>query len=254
MDSHDYDSLETRDIIARAMVATTAEREALEESMVRRFAPLTRRLARKYSWRGCDFEDFMQVASIALVKAMRRFDPERGPFESYAKVTIEGDLKNHVRDYSWSIRPPRRIQEIQSDIRRCAEELAQDDGAMPGVVGIAKRLGAPVADVSEALAARSCHSPSSLDQPVGESGRPLSDSVCGGEHPFDDVDGQVALVQVCRGLTEDELELIRLRYFEDLSQREMAVVLGISQMQVSRRLTRLIARLRSQAREERWAS
>ena len=249
------DSLDTIDIIVRALQAPETERGLLEEHIVRRFAPMTRRLAQQYSWQGRDSEDLLQVANMSLIKAMRRFDPERGSFESYAKATISGELKNHLRDYSWSIKPPRRIQEMQSEIHRCTEEIAQSDGTIPRTVDLADRIGASVSDISEALSARSCHSPSSIDQPVGQSGRPLSDSLWSGDEPFEEVDGHVTLVQICRELTEDERELIRLRFFENLSQREIAEEIGVSQMQVSRRLTQVISRLRTRALEqEEWAS
>jgi RNA polymerase sigma-B factor len=255
VDPYELDSLETIDIIMRAHEASDNERSMLEDHIVRRYMPMTRRLSQQYSWHGWDSEDLLQVANMSLVKAMRRFDPARGSFESYAKATISGELKNHLRDYSWSIKPPRRIQEMQSEIHRCTEELAQCDGTIPSTATLADHIGAPVATISEALSARSCHSPTSIDQPIGQAGRPLSESLWNEDEPYAEVDGHVALVQICTELNEDERNLIRLRFFEGLSQREIAEEIGVSQMQVSRRLTQVLSRLRSKALEhEAWAS
>lgn len=255
MDPYEIDSCETIDIIMQAHEAPEHERTLLEEHIVRRYMPMTRRLAQQYAWHGWDSEDLLQVANMSLIKAMRRFDPARGSFESYAKATISGELKNHLRDYSWSIKPPRRIQEMQSEIHRCTEELAQSDGTTPNTVALADHIGAPVSAISEALSARSCHSPTSIDQPVGQTGRPLSESLWDEDEPYAEVDGHIALVQICNELTDDERKLIRLRFFENLSQREIAEEIGVSQMQVSRRLTQVISRLRHKALEHgEWAS
>lgn len=243
----DAAAMDTVDLLLLMRDASPVERDRLEEAVLRRFTPMTRRLASRYAGHGTDVDDLIQVADLALVKAMRRFDPERGAFESYAKATISGELKRHLRDFCWSIKPPRRIQEMHAQIQRSTEDLAQADGSLPGTPEIAGHLGSSVSAIGEALAARSCFTPASLDEPLGASGRSLGETVGSDDEPFEAVDNHVLLLQLCRDLTEPEMRLIELRFYDCLSQREIADILGVSQMQVSRNLARLLDKLRDRA-------
>jgi RNA polymerase sigma-B factor len=230
-----------------AQGACGAERARLEDELVRSYLPMTRRLAARFGHVGADADDLVQVANVGLVKAIRGFDASRGAFESYAKATISGELKKYLRDYCWSIRPPRRVQELQADVIRTSETLAQEEGAVPGSVELAEAMHASVSDIGEALSARSCYSPASLDGPSGTAGRPLGEFLADAEEPYAQVDGWVALGQICSGLSDEDRTLIRLRFYECMSQREIADEIGISQMQVSRRLTRMLDGLRARA-------
>ena len=250
MDPLRFNALSQSDTIAMltaAQGADRSERARLEEDIVRSYQPTARRLAGRYCGYGADIDDLVQVANMALVKAIRGFDPERGAFQAYAKATIDGDLKKYLRDYGWSIKPPRRVQELQAQLLRRAEEMAHRGGVQPSTTELAEAMDATISDIGEALAARSCYSPSSLDHPSGVAGRPLSEVVADQEQPYDRVDGWVSLVQICSDLDEQDRTLIRLRFYECMSQREIAEEIGVSQMQVSRRLTRLLEGLRAKA-------
>jgi RNA polymerase sigma-B factor len=245
-----FNTLSQSDTIALVTAAQSAEgseRARLEEDIVRAYQPTARRLASRFRGYGADIDDLSQVASIAVVKAIRGFDTERGAFQAYAKATIEGELKKHLRDHCWSIKPPRRVQELQTQLMRRTEAMAQEDGILPSITDLARAMDASPSDVSEALSARSCYSPSSLDHPMGLAGRPLSDDLADDEEQYDRIDGNVSLVQICSDLDEQDRTLIRLRFYECLSQREIADEMGVSQMQVSRRLTRLLDGLRATA-------
>ncbi len=194
-------------------------------------------------------DDLVQVANLALIKAIRRYDPEQGAFAPYATATISGELKRHLRDLCWVVKPPRRIQELQGRITKAIDLVAQQNGAQPDPATIAEAVDASVGETVEAIRARACFSPASLDRPSPTTGRSLADSLTDLDEPFEEVEGHVALVQICSDLDPADRRLIQLRYFEDKSQREMARELGISQMQVSRRLRRLIDDLRSRAGE-----
>lgn len=235
------------DLLEKARTANPADRALAEEEVVRRYLPMTRRLAKRFIGRGADTDDLFQVANLALVKAMRGFDADRGCFEAYSKASISGALKRHLRDHCWTIRPPRRVQDLQAQISQSTAEMVQQEGVLPAASALAEYMDASVIDITEALSARSCYTPSSLDEPLGQAGRSLSESLCTDVDPYDVVAGHVTLVQICAGLSSDDRELIRLRFYECLSQREIAEEIGVSQMQVSRLLARLLARLRQRA-------
>lgn len=250
MDPHCSDSSsapETIRMLVAAQRAPHPERDRLEDEIVRAYLPMARRLAGRFNGHGADSDDLVQVANVGLVKAIRGFDPDRGAFESYVKATINGELKKHLRDYCWSIKPPRRVQELQLRINHATESLAQVDGELPDSVELASAMDASVSDITEALSARSCYSPTSLDRPTGVTGRPLAEHLPDDEEPFERVDGVVSLLQICSELTDEDRTLIRLRFYECMSQREIAEELGTSQMQVSRMLTRLLGGLRAKA-------
>lgn len=239
---------DTHDLIEAAHAAASeTERALLEDEVVRRHLGLAQHLSARYAGRGADREDLVQVASFALVKAIRGFNHERGEFVPFATVTILGEIKKYFRDYCWGVRPPRRIQQMQADISSATERILQDDSEQPGVEDLARELDAGVDDVREAMAARSCFSPASLDQPVRESGRPLGESIPSEGSDYDFIDDWVTVGPLCRDLADDERELLRLRFVEDKTQQEIAEIVGVSQMQISRRLAKLLGRLRESA-------
>lgn len=240
--THEQDSLEL--LHAAQNAADCVTRSRIEEQIVLTYTPMTRRLASRFHGYGIDREDLDQVADIALVKAIRRFDATRGAFEPFATATVKGELKRHVRDFGWSIKPPRRVQELHSEVIRASAEITQHDGELPTTTRLAEAMETPEADVSEALTARSCYSPSSLDMPLGVAGRTLADDLADGDEQIEHVEEKLTLLQLCSGLSEDDRQLIKLRFYDSLSQREIAQELGVSQMHVSRRLSRLMGELR----------
>lgn len=238
---------DTAQLLEAATHATPAEREALEDEVVRRHLGLARQLASRYSGRGIDREDLIQVANYALVKAIRGFHHDRGEFVPFASVTILGELKKYFRDHGWGVRPPRRIQQLQADIAKASERRLQADAHAPNATEIADELGADVADITEAMAAKGCFSPTSLDQPAGASRQPLGEMLRMQETAYEFIDDWVTVGPLCRALPDDERELIRLRFVEDKTQQEIADLIGISQMQVSRRLAKVLDGLRAKA-------
>ncbi|WP_159085763.1 sigma-70 family RNA polymerase sigma factor [Aeromicrobium chenweiae] len=238
---------DTAALIEAAASAGPAERAALEDEVVRRHLGLARHLAGRYAGRGIDREDLVQVANFALVKSIRGFRHDRGEFVPFATVTILGEIKKHFRDHGWGVRPPRRIQQLQADISAASERIFHAEGHAPDATQIAAELGADLADVNEAMAARGCFSPTSLDQPVRDGGQPLGETLRWDESAFSFIDDWVTVGPLCRDLAEDERELIRLRFVEDKTQQEIADLVGVSQMQVSRRLAKLLDQLRAKA-------
>ncbi len=223
------------------------ERSRLEECVLKAHLAMARRLASRFTRSGADIDDLTQVACLALVKAIRRFNADRGEFEKYAHATINGELKKHLRDQCWSVRPPRRVQELHAQIGTATEALAQSVGEMPGVDVIAGRLDACESDVREALAARTCYRAISLDQPIDPSGHSMADSLSGDCDDFAAVDDSLWLAELLRGLNHHERQMLWLRFVDGRSQREIAELLGMSQMMVSRRLSVLLTELRSRA-------
>jgi RNA polymerase sigma-B factor len=238
---------DVRQLLEAAAVASPAEREMLEDEVVRRHLGLVHHLAGRYSGRGADREDLIQVASFALVKAIRGYDHAKGEFVPFATVTILGEIKKHFRDACWGVRPPRRIQQLQAGISMATERRLQSDAHMPGDTDLADDLDTDVSEIREALAARSCFSPTSLDQPMHVGGRPLGENLSMDETAFDFVEDWVTVGPLCQQLSDDERELLRLRFVEDKTQQEIADLIGVSQMQVSRRLSALLQTLRAAA-------
>lgn len=240
---------DTTDLLEKAADAEVQERAVLEDELVHRYLGLATHLAGRYAGRGADRDDLIQVASFALVKAIRGFHHDRGEFVPFATVTILGEIKKYFRDYCWGVRPPRRVQQLQADIAAATERRMHVDARTPGDDDLAAELDAEVADIREAQAARSCFSPSSLDQPTRIGGRPLGEGLSVEESAYDFIEEWVSVAPLCQRLTDAERELLRLRFVEDKSQQEIADIIGVSQMQVSRRLSKLLESLRSEVLE-----
>jgi RNA polymerase sigma-B factor len=216
------------------------------ESLVHEHLPMARHLALHYSGRGVELEELEQVANLALVKAAHGFDSGRGAFAPYAAATIRGDIKKFFRDHAWSVRPPRRIQELQAAITAATDP----DSAARDVDDLASELDVEPEDVVEALSARGCFRSESTDRPVGESGLTIGDTLQCTDDDLELIDEWVTFCRLCRELSTDERELLRMRFVEDLTQQEIADRLGISQMQVSRRLRAVLDGMRRNATAE----
>lgn len=239
----------TRALLALAHETTSeAEREEALDEVVRINMPVARTLAAPYAGRGIPLEDLEQVAFMALVRAARGFHPDRsGDFLAYAVPTIRGEVKKHFRDHGWTVRPPRRIQELQAEVVRTRSELEQSTGREPDLAEIAERIGEPVEEVAEAMAADGCFSPSSLDQPLrSESGTSLGDLMADEDPGFEAAEARAMLSSAIARLGERDRRILRMRFFEGLTQKEIGREIGVTQMQVSRLLTRILADLRSQ--------
>ena len=208
---------------------------------------------RHYARRGVADDDLRQVALLALIHAVERFDPERGVgFATFASRTIEGELKRYFRDRTWSVRPPRRAQELHLRVRRADEELLQRLGRAPTMGELAEEVDASVDEVLEALEAGTAHRATSLDQTArdDDSGA-IGDRLLGvSDRGYVDVDQQLVVRQLLDDLPEREREVMRLRFFENLSQPEIAVRLGMSQSYLSRIIRRTLVDLRDRLAEE----
>lgn len=219
---------------------------ALEEELVIRFTPLARSLAMRYRGGAERNEDLIQVASLALVKALRGYDPERGKrFVAYAAPTILGELRRHFRDHSWRLHMPRSLQERSLAVERATAELSDELGVTPTVSQIAEHLELGEEDVLDVLQARESQRAMSLDMPVRRDESesvPTIETIGSDESGFDAVEAQLA-VESCSGLDERERAVLEMRFREELNQYEIGERLGISQMQVSRVMRRGLAKL-----------
>ncbi len=221
------------------------------EQLVQRFLPLARQLARRYQRGGEQLDDLIQVASLGLLKAIDRFDPERETaFSSFAVPTILGELKRHFRDKGWSVRVPRDLQEMAVRVDRIADEMSRELGRAPTTAEIAERTGASVEQVLEAREASAAYRAVSLDRPRSED-EDESDSYAdafGVDDPgFGLAEDSATVERLMRALSEREREVLRLRFAEDLTQSEIGQRVGVSQMHVSRLIRQSIARLREEA-------
>ena len=242
----------TRTERTRALVArlATCEDEALRHDLTNELAavnmPVADSVVTRYRSRGIAIEDLRQVAYLALTKAARRFDPRAGhDFLSFCVPTIRGEVRRYFRDKGWMVRPPRRIQELQQRITRVQSDLTASLGRPPSAEQLAQHLGERPADVREALDGHGCFTPSSLDRPVGdEEGAALGELIGVEDGGQSAAEARVALAPVVRRLSRRDRHILELRFFEGLTQREIAEDIGVTQMQVSRLLSRIFRDLR----------
>ena len=227
--------------------------EAAREALVQRFLPLARQLARRYQRGSEPLDDLIQVASLGLLKAIDRFEPDRPTaFSSFAVPTILGELKRHFRDRGWSVRVPRDLQELAVRVERVGEDLTRQLGRAPTPGEIAEHVGVTTEQVLEAREAAGAYRAISLDRPRDEDdedGGGIADSV-GIDDPGFGLAEDAATVERLMGvLGEREREVLRLRFVEDLTQSEIGARVGVSQMHVSRLIRQAVERLREAARE-----
>lgn len=217
------------------------------EQLAERHMPLADSLASRYRHTSEPLDDLIQVARLGLIKAARRWDPDRGlAFSTFAVPTILGELRRHFRDSTWTVRPPRDIQELGVALPRIRETLSQELGREPSARDIADGLDLPVEHVLEAIMAKDGYKPDSLDAPVTldhPDGAAEQDWLVDERADYAESDARVLLSQLSADLDDRERELLRLRFQEDLTQREIGDRLGCSQMQVSRMLRTVMERL-----------
>jgi len=216
-----------------------------ENELVETHLSLARSLARRYHGRGIDQDDLTQVAYLGLVQASRRFDGQKGDFPPFATATILGELKRHFRDRGWTVRPPRALQELQASVTRVTDDALQKSQRPPSAHEIAGELGVEVSDVREAQTAQQGFSANSLDD-EGRDGEwsGLAHRLGTVDGRFERVDEVASVAPLLRALPECDRELVWLRFFQEKSQLEISTILGVSQMQISRRLKKLLDQLR----------
>ena len=216
----------------------------LREELVEAHLGLAHQLARRFANRGETHDDLVQVASVALIHAVDRFDPSRGfEFSTFATRTVLGELKRHFRDKGWAVRAPRRIQELYLELGRAAEDLAQELGHPPTVRELAERTGATEEAVLEAFEAGQGYRATSIDAPDRQEGT-IASRLGGIDAGFDGAEDHQVLLAAFATLPEREQTILRLRFIGGLTQSQIAERIGVSQMHVSRLMAASIAQLR----------
>jgi RNA polymerase sigma-B factor len=209
----------------------------LRDALVERYMPLARRLALRYRNTSEPLDDLMQVAAMGLIKAIDRFEPGRGTaFSSFAVPTILGELRRHLRDHSWTVRVPRDTQELSQRLDKASDRLAADLGRAPTVGELAAELGTSEEQLLDAHQARHAHSPASLEAPVGsEDGLLVLADVLGADDDrLERAEAAVLVDHYLDALPPRSRAILRLRFQQELMQREIGDLMGLSQMHVSR--------------------
>jgi RNA polymerase sigma-B factor len=225
-------------------------RERLREQLIIEFLPLAEHIAVRFGGRGQSRDDLVQVARMGLVKAVDRFEPGQGAdFLSFAVPTVMGEVRRFFRDTGWAVRVPRGLQELQGRLARGTTQLAQRLGRAPTPTELADHLGIDVETVREGLLAANCYETSSLDRPLDEGGLSLADTMGEPDDRMALVEDHQTLVPLLKQLPARERAILRMRFFEGLSQSQIAARVGLSQMQISRLLTKILHQLRTQLGE-----
>jgi RNA polymerase sigma-B factor len=224
-------------------------RPALRERTIAAFAPMARRLAHRYDGRGESLDDLVQTAMVGLIKAVDRFDAGRGvDFVGFAVPTIVGEIKRHFRDRTWDVRVPRRLQELRLAISEASSVLPHRLGRSPTVMDIAAHLGLTEEEVLEGLESARAYNCVSLSAPVSadDGGTELSDMLGGPDREFELAELRMALGPAIASLDRRQQTILVLRFYGNLTQAQIAERIGVSQMHVSRLLTKALAKLRGQ--------
>jgi RNA polymerase sigma-B factor len=243
---------ETSDSAAELLNAMAAmpvghpSRAVQRDRAIEAWLPLARHLANRYSGRGEPTDDLVQTATVGLIKAVDKYDPDRGvDFAGYAIPTIIGEIKRHFRDRTWSVRVPRRLQELRLAITEANSTLTHTLGRSPTVADIATHLGITDEDVLEGLEGARAYNATSLSTPINADGTTeLADTLGNEDHEYELAETRVALGPALATLGDREQRILTLRFYGNLTQSQIADQIGISQMHVSRLLTKALTKLR----------
>jgi RNA polymerase sigma-B factor len=238
----------TNRLLTKAANSSGERRKQLMNEAALLNMDMARSVAARYWGRGESSEDLTQVAYVGLMKAIHGYDPRRGSdFRSYAIPTIAGEVKRHFRDKSWSVKPPRWIQELQADISAISDDLTQELRRTPQAAEIAERLGVEETDVHAALSADGCFTPSSIDGrgPSGD-GYALSEQLAAEDRDLDRAEIRISLRPLIEELPDRDRKIIAMRFFDGWTQAQIAANLGVTQMQVSRLLGRILKNVKTQ--------
>ncbi len=243
----------TAELFAQMQAAEGDEAAHVRDALVELHLPLAEYLARRFGNRGEPHEDLVQVATIGLIKAIDRFDTDRGvAFSTFATPTIMGEVKRHFRDRGWTIRVPRRLQEMQAIINQSVADVGQQLGRSPTVAEIAKHAGLSEEEILEGLESANAYSPLSLDapDPGGEVGAVI-EQLGDYDDALDAVVDRETVKPLLDALDPRAKRILLLRFFRNMTQSQIAEELGISQMHVSRLLSRTLADLRRNLEDQR---
>jgi RNA polymerase sigma-B factor len=235
-----------------ALPAGHPARGALRERAIEAWLPLARHLASRYAGRGEPTDDLVQTATVGLIKAVDRFDPGFGvDFAGFAIPTIIGEIKRHFRDRTWAIRVPRRLQELRLAITAANSELTHTLGRSPTVADIAVHLKVTEEEILEGLEGARAYSATSLSTPIGPDGATeLGETLGAEDHEYQLAEARIALGPALATLDEREQKILTLRFYGNLTQTEIAEQVGISQMHVSRLISRSLVKLRRRLDDE----
>lgn len=247
LSQREQQSAQVERLLRRAAGESEPRRSELIAAAIVHGTPMARTLASRYDGRGVDPDDLVQVAYVGLVKAARGYRPDATTdFRSYAIPTIRGELKRYFRDNAWSVRPPRRIQDLQAAINTAEAELVARLYRWPTDAELAEEIGVPTDQVQDAQRAQGCFHPLSLDAPVsGSASMPLGSTVSDEADTYVLVDQVESLRPAVAGLAERDQLILRRRFVDHWTQAQIAAEIGVSQMQVSRLLHRILGSLRS---------
>lgn len=241
-------------LLRAARSASPYERRRIHQTVMLDYLDVARAVASRFRHRGGELGDLRQVAYVGLAKAVHRFEPTRGgDIVSFAVPTISGEIKRYLRDTSWVVRPPRRVQELSLELREATESLRGRLGREPSVAELAAEVDRDEPLVREALRCGEDRRPLSLDAPIddrSDSSDPLIETLSRAESDFERADIALTLTRACRTLSAFERRILYLRFFREQTQSEIAAECGVSQMQVSRLLARILATLRSRIAED----
>ncbi len=227
-----------------ALEAGTSEHEKIRAALIERHLPLVTFMARKFADRGEPLDDLIQVGTIGLIKAIDRFEISKGfEFSTFATPTIVGEIKRHFRDKTWAVRVPRRLQELGAAVTKATIELTQKLDRSPTPKEIAKHLGITVDEVAEALESNAAYSTVSLDV-TSDTSTSIGDSFGSLDEALEGVEYRESLKPLLAQLDDREKRILQMRFFDNLSQSQIASELGISQMHVSRILNKVLSHLR----------
>lgn len=245
--SHEYDHLAPLFERMAELGADHPERAELRDELITGHLPLAEHIAQRFVGRGTPREDLVQVATVGLINAVDRFEPAQGnDFLSYAVPTVMGEVRRHFRDASWSMRVPRKLKELHLAVARTSTKLAQQLSRAPTPAEIAEELGITKDEVYEGLEAGQAYHSVSLDESLSGDGDGMSlgESIGEEDSGLEGVENHEALEPLVRGLPSRERRILALRFFYNMSQTQIAERVGISQMHVSRLLSRTLAQLR----------
>jgi RNA polymerase sigma-B factor len=232
--------------------ATSVQYRRQRDAIIERCLPLADHIARRFANRGEPFEDLVQVARVGLVNAVNRFDADNGAeFLAFAVPTIMGEVRRHFRDHGWSVKVPRRLKDLSAQLKKSREELTQSLGRAPTASEIATHLEIDRDEVVEAQIASSAYTTLSADAPAGASdddGRSVTNTIGDLDANLDKVIDVETIRPLLAALSQREQTVLQLRFFENMTQTQIAGELGISQMHVSRLLSRSLTTLRQQVR------
>lgn len=246
----DADPAAQREDLTEVFAAYAQSRDpALRDELVAAHLNLAKYLARRFANRGEPLDDLIQVASLGLVNAVDRFDVGQGvAFSTFATPTILGELKRYFRDKGWALRVPRRVQELTLELARSVSELSHELGRSPTITEISQSIGVSEDRILEAMEASEAYRAASLDTPGERS--PVETAALTGPDQYAESDTRMELAALMERLEPRDREILQLRFFEGLTQSEIGDQLGISQVHVSRLITRAITVLRDEQRKD----